>query len=108
MVPPKRQAGTLDTQFRVQRTRPTQQIKKEVEDPDLQILQRFDLNMDFGPQVGLTRRERWENAEKLGLEPPEEVVSILDKHPKDPLYQHSKWNLVLLDKTNQDEIAKRF
>lgn len=42
-------------------------------------LRAFDLNGKFGPCVNPTRLERWERAERLGLEPPQEVKELLEK-----------------------------
>lgn len=33
----------------------------------------LDRNYDYGPCVGVTRLERWERAQALGLNPPSEV-----------------------------------
>ncbi|KZS94663.1 DNA polymerase delta, subunit 4 [Sistotremastrum niveocremeum HHB9708] len=41
------------------------------------ILRVFDTNYKYGPCVGLTRLERWEMAERLGLNPPKEIREIL-------------------------------
>ncbi|GBB97910.1 hypothetical protein RclHR1_00310038 [Rhizophagus clarus] len=41
------------------------------------LLRGFDLNYKFGSCVGLTRLERWERAQRLGLNPPEEVKDAL-------------------------------
>ncbi|TCD60946.1 hypothetical protein EIP91_009261 [Steccherinum ochraceum] len=41
------------------------------------ILRVFDLSYEYGPCVGVTRIERWERAEALGLNPPSEVKDIL-------------------------------
>ena len=38
-----------------------------------QILRMFDLSYEYGPCVGVTRSERWERAQALGLNPPPEV-----------------------------------
>lgn len=40
-------------------------------------LRSFDLCQKYGPCVGLSRLERWERAEKLGLNPPLLVREIL-------------------------------
>ena len=37
------------------------------------MLRVFDNTYDYGPCVGMTRLERWERAEALGLNPPAEV-----------------------------------
>jgi len=49
------------------------------------ILRRWDLSYEFGPCVGMTRMERWERAEKLGLNPPEMVRKILETSKADKL-----------------------
>ena len=38
----------------------------------------FDLTNKYGPCTGLTRLERWERAEKLGLDPPRAVKDIVE------------------------------
>lgn len=44
-----------------------------------ETLRAFDLNGKFGPCVNPTRLERWERAERLGLNPPKEVKALLEK-----------------------------
>ncbi|EPQ56102.1 hypothetical protein GLOTRDRAFT_74608 [Gloeophyllum trabeum ATCC 11539] len=41
------------------------------------ILRVFDLSYEYGPCIGVTRLERWERAQALGLNPPPEVREIL-------------------------------
>ncbi|KAH8091718.1 DNA polymerase delta, subunit 4-domain-containing protein [Cristinia sonorae] len=41
------------------------------------VLRVFDLSYEYGPCVGVTRLERWERADALGLNPPPEVKDIL-------------------------------
>jgi len=41
------------------------------------ILRVFDDSYEYGPCVGVTRLERWERAQALGLHPPVEVQEIL-------------------------------
>ncbi|CAI0567501.1 unnamed protein product [Linum tenue] len=43
-----------------------------------QVLREFDMNMAYGPCIGMTRLARWERAQRLGLDPPGEVRSLLD------------------------------
>ncbi|KAK9326389.1 DNA polymerase delta, subunit 4-domain-containing protein [Lipomyces orientalis] len=43
----------------------------------VRILKNFDLTAAYGPTVGMTRLQRWQRAEKLGLNPPEVVYKIL-------------------------------
>ncbi|KAG6896215.1 hypothetical protein C0992_009683 [Termitomyces sp. T32_za158] len=42
-----------------------------------EILRCFDMSYEFGPCVGISRLERWERAQLLGLNPPKEVKDIL-------------------------------
>ncbi|GIL80525.1 hypothetical protein Vretimale_16043 [Volvox reticuliferus] len=42
-----------------------------------QKLRRFDLQSKFGPCAGITRLERWERAQKFGLNPPAEIRNII-------------------------------
>jgi hypothetical protein len=38
------------------------------------ILRTFDLSCEYGPCVGVSRLERWERAQDMGLDPPQEVT----------------------------------
>ncbi|KAI9496113.1 DNA polymerase delta, subunit 4-domain-containing protein [Zychaea mexicana] len=42
------------------------------------LLRKFDLDYQYGPCAGLTRAERWYRAQKLGLNPPQNVKDALD------------------------------
>lgn len=46
-------------------------------DPIEEHLRAFDLTSKYGPVVGLTRRERWNRAKALGLDPPLDVLEII-------------------------------
>lgn len=50
------------------------------------LLRQFDLTAKFGPCTNITRRQRWERANKLGLDPPESVLHALEQletsHPE--------------------------
>lgn len=41
------------------------------------------LPRSFGPCTGITRLQRWERAQKLGLDPPAEVPAIVRRHGED-------------------------
>ncbi|CAM8968443.1 unnamed protein product [Rhodiola kirilowii] len=41
------------------------------------MLRQFDLNMVYGPCIGMSRLERWERAKKLGMNPPGHIESLL-------------------------------
>lgn len=49
-------------------------------DEDEQLLRKFDLEALYGPSVGLSRSERWRRAASMGLKPPEEVMSVLERN----------------------------
>ncbi|XP_074561082.1 uncharacterized protein LOC141817300 [Curcuma longa] len=42
-------------------------------------LRQFDMDMRYGPCIGLSRTDRWERASAMGLNPPAEVEAILLK-----------------------------
>ncbi|KAK9288086.1 hypothetical protein L1049_016533 [Liquidambar formosana] len=41
------------------------------------VLRQFDMNMAYGPCVGMSRLVRWECAHSLGLDPPKDVEGLL-------------------------------
>ncbi|KAF4126344.1 DNA polymerase delta subunit 4 [Geosmithia morbida] len=41
------------------------------------ILRYFDVSSRYGPCIGMSRMRRWERAERLGLNPPVEVLAVL-------------------------------
>lgn len=43
------------------------------------LLIQFDLSAKYGPCIGMTRLERWERAERFGLNPPQEVRALLTR-----------------------------
>ncbi|KHO01852.1 DNA polymerase delta subunit 4 [Metarhizium album ARSEF 1941] len=43
------------------------------------ILRYFDVSSQYGPCIGIDRMKRWRRAERLGLRPPIEVLSVLLK-----------------------------
>ncbi|GFO10551.1 DNA polymerase delta subunit 4-like [Plakobranchus ocellatus] len=59
---------------------------------DLDILKQFDLTLEYGPCIGISRLDRWERAEKHGLKPLPEVRDLLIRHAADPLYTECLWN----------------
>ncbi|RZC69479.1 hypothetical protein C5167_032611 [Papaver somniferum] len=42
-----------------------------------EILRQFDMNMKYGPCIGMTRLARWERAKNLGMNPPKEIETCL-------------------------------
>ncbi|XP_066893805.1 DNA polymerase delta subunit 4 isoform X2 [Kogia breviceps] len=89
--------------FSTSYTRPSsgQQRQRGGEEPqppsedeaEMELLRQFDLAWQYGPCTGITRLQRWHRAEKMGLEPPQEVWQVLQTHPGDPRFQCSLWHL---------------
>nr|XP_023875552.1 DNA polymerase delta subunit 4-like [Quercus suber]POE82175.1 dna polymerase delta subunit 4 [Quercus suber] len=50
---------------------------KDDYDENEDMLRKFDMNMAYGPCLGMTRLARWERARSLGLNPPEEIEGLL-------------------------------
>ncbi|XP_072420683.1 DNA polymerase delta subunit 4 [Chiloscyllium punctatum] len=57
----------------------------------LEILKAFDLHWEYGPCCGITRIERWERANRMGLRPPQNIRELLHHHKTDVKYQESLW-----------------
>uniref|UniRef100_A0A452I092 DNA polymerase delta 4, accessory subunit n=1 Tax=Gopherus agassizii TaxID=38772 RepID=A0A452I092_9SAUR len=58
----------------------------------LEMLKQFDLSWEYGPCTGITRLQRWERAESLGLSPPLVVRETLLEHEGDPSFMHCLWH----------------
>ncbi|GKE21198.1 DNA polymerase delta subunit 4 [Tanacetum coccineum] len=50
---------------------------KEDRDANEEVLRQFDMNMAYGPCVGMKRMDRWNRASSLGLNPPEHIHHLL-------------------------------
>ncbi|NWX35472.1 DPOD4 polymerase, partial [Notiomystis cincta] len=50
----------------------------------LEMLRRFDLSWEYGPCTGITRLQRWERAQDLGLSPPGPIRDALLEHQDNP------------------------
>ena len=46
-------------------------------DEQEKVLSQFDMNMAYGPCLGITRLARLERAQRLGLNPPKEIENLL-------------------------------
>lgn len=61
-------------------------ISKRVHQEDLsqseKVLRYFDVSSQYGPCIGVPRAKRWYRAEKLGLNPPIEVLAVLMREEK--------------------------
>ncbi|KLO07417.1 hypothetical protein SCHPADRAFT_1001681 [Schizopora paradoxa] len=66
-------------------------VHSEGQTKAFQFLRVFDTSYEYGPCVGVTRLERWERAQMLGLNPPVEVREILTTKQgiEDDMYKHS-------------------
>ncbi|KAM6321877.1 DNA polymerase delta subunit 4 [Podargus strigoides] len=58
----------------------------------LEMLRRFDLAWEYGPCTGITRLQRWERAQALGLSPPGSVRDALLEHQDNPSVTYSLWH----------------
>ncbi|GAB6024042.1 DNA polymerase delta subunit 4 [Chamberlinius hualienensis] len=67
------------------------EVKTKVSAADLDVLREFDLNLEYGPCIGITRMERWNRAQKLGLDPPLNVRQLIEFHELDPKYTDCVW-----------------
>jgi DNA polymerase delta subunit 4 len=73
----------------------TYNILTRIKLPSQEKLKTFDLDAAYGPSVGLTRIARWNRAADFQLNPPKEVLELLQSlkegHPA--LYSHSAQRL---------------
>ncbi|XP_062334009.1 DNA polymerase delta subunit 4 [Osmerus eperlanus] len=63
-----------------------------VREMELQELRQFDLDLRFGPCIGISRMQRWERASLHGLNPPEEIKELMLTRDTDPDYTHCLWS----------------
>ncbi|XP_064416889.1 DNA polymerase delta subunit 4 [Latimeria chalumnae] len=68
------------------------EIERKQLESNLEVLKQFDLFWEYGPCIGITRLQRWERADILGLKPPVHVRDLILKHKDDPLYLQSLWH----------------
>jgi DNA polymerase delta subunit 4 len=54
-------------------------------------LRDFDLDMRFGPCLGVTRLQRWERAHANGLDPPPEVKQLIEAAASNPARKENLW-----------------
>ncbi|KAL4376173.1 hypothetical protein GQ457_02G028700 [Hibiscus cannabinus] len=52
-------------------------VSLDLKDGFEQVLRQFDMNMAYGPCLGIPRLARWERAQRMGLNPPQEIGSLL-------------------------------
>ncbi|KAK6117492.1 hypothetical protein DH2020_009533 [Rehmannia glutinosa] len=51
-------------------------LQDEYDDKE-EVLRQFDMNMAYGPCLGMSRLDRWNRANALGLHPPKEIENLL-------------------------------
>ncbi|KAL5201690.1 hypothetical protein ABZP36_036044 [Zizania latifolia] len=54
----------------------TQDLKDDFSEQEEQLRQ-FDMDLKFGPCIGVTRLQRWERASTMGLHPPTHLRDLL-------------------------------
>eukprot|EP00035_Acanthoeca_spectabilis_P023948 m.451719 g.451719 ORF g.451719 m.451719 type:complete len:99 (-) comp20195_c0_seq1:172-468(-) len=59
---------------------------------DAAILKDFDLNTEYGPCVGISRLDRWERAKRNGLNPPNDVLQLIQQNSGSSAYTQNLWN----------------
>ncbi|KAL3140538.1 hypothetical protein ABBQ32_005118 [Trebouxia sp. C0010 RCD-2024] len=55
------------------------------------VLRQFDLAAKYGPCTNISRKERWERASLLGLDPPQAVLHILQQPEVEQQEQQGLW-----------------
>jgi len=67
---------------------------QDVDDIEV-VLRKWDLDLKYGPCIGLSRLERWQRAKNLGIDPPDYVHTILtaaaDNPDIEPAQPESLW-----------------
>eukprot|EP00038_Savillea_parva_P007499 m.170605 g.170605 ORF g.170605 m.170605 type:complete len:114 (-) comp13262_c0_seq1:264-605(-) len=70
----------------------TRDLRTADRSDDERRLKEFDLDNTFGPCVGISRLDRWERAKSNGLEPPADVLRLIQQNSGDPSYTQNLWN----------------
>ncbi|GJN84998.1 DNA polymerase delta [Purpureocillium lilacinum] len=66
----------------VEGQRKSPRVHQEGLDTSEKVLRYFDVSSQYGPCVGIARMKRWQRAERLGLNPPIEVLAVLLKEER--------------------------
>ncbi|NXW89507.1 DPOD4 polymerase, partial [Alopecoenas beccarii] len=83
--PPGRPKAKRCPQFRPRAPPPAEEPPTPPPDQALmEMLRHFDLAWEYGPCTGITRLQRWERAQALGLSPPKPVRDALLEHGDNP------------------------
>ncbi|KUJ23133.1 uncharacterized protein LY89DRAFT_679938 [Mollisia scopiformis] len=59
--------------------RKSRRVHQEELSVEEKVLRLWDMSSQFGPAIGIARMKRWVRANKLGLQPPIEVLAVLLK-----------------------------
>ncbi|KAI8625799.1 hypothetical protein F5Y19DRAFT_238532 [Xylariaceae sp. FL1651] len=62
---------------KLERERRTKRVHQQDLSLAEKILRYWDVSSQYGPCVGITRIKRWQRADRLGLNPPLEVLAVL-------------------------------
>ncbi|KAI0594261.1 DNA polymerase delta, subunit 4-domain-containing protein [Biscogniauxia sp. FL1348] len=62
---------------RLERDRLTPRVHQEGLSLAEKVLRYWDVSSQYGPCVGISRMKRWQRADRLGLNPPLEVLAVL-------------------------------
>lgn len=87
-----RKTKNSQSRTKSQKDEPEPSSSKSAEEEDFKILKDFDLNWEYGPSMGITRLERWNRADKHGLNPSPAVKQLVQEHSKDERYTQCLWN----------------
>ncbi|KAH8121836.1 hypothetical protein ACSS6W_003275 [Trichoderma asperelloides] len=63
----------------IEKQRKAPRVHQQDLDLGEKVLRYFDVSSQYGPCIGMTRLKRWQRAERLGLNPPIEVLAVLLK-----------------------------
>ncbi|EHK15500.1 uncharacterized protein TRIVIDRAFT_38688 [Trichoderma virens Gv29-8] len=63
----------------IEKERKAPRVHQEDLDLGEKVLRYFDVSSQYGPCIGITRVKRWQRAERLGMNPPIEVLAVLVK-----------------------------
>ncbi|KAI1269539.1 hypothetical protein F5Y18DRAFT_102339 [Xylariaceae sp. FL1019] len=67
---------------KIESERRTKRVHQEELTLAEKILRYWDVSSQYGPCVGITRMKRWQRADKLGLNPPLEVLAVLKQEER--------------------------
>ncbi|KAG6093170.1 hypothetical protein E4U30_004569 [Claviceps sp. LM220 group G6] len=68
----------------IERQRKASRVHQQGISVNEKVLRYFDVSSQYGPCIGIDRTKRWNRAERLGLNPPVEVLAVLLKEHKKP------------------------